>query len=169
MAIRHIDTWSTSLYTSKSMNFTGKMNADHVETDSAIKEAIVLSVTRQAQDLADRYQKMDNGDLDLDPRAGHVLVANSATIPTPMLYNDINSAAERFSFDPETKAPKELTITCESGDANSHITWQDGKLVHIEQSRSLNVTLLRDEKMEVTIDPNTGALTSSEATRKRWF
>ena len=169
MAIRHIDSWSTSLYTSKKLEFNARVKPDHVETENAIQEAIILSVTRQAQDLADRYQKMDNGDLDLDPRPGHVLVANSATIPTPMLYNDVNSAAERYSFDAETKAPKELTITCESGDSTSHIVWDNGKLVHIQESRSLNVTLLRDEKMEVSIDPQTGNLHYRESTRKRWF
>lgn len=169
MAIRHIDTWSTSLYTSKKLNFTAKLDGDQVQTADAVHEAIVRSVTRQAQDLADRYQKMDNGDLDLDPRPGHVLVANSATMPSPMLYNDTNSAAERYEFDVDTGAPKELFIKTESGDSVSHLNWENGKLTRVEEFRSLNQQLQKNEKMLITIDPKTGTLNYSETGKKRWF
>ena len=169
MAIRHIDTWSTSLYTTKSHKFSAKVEGESIKADTEIDEAISRSVLRQAKELADRYIRLDSSDLDLDPRAGYVLVANSATVPTPMLYNETNSAAERFEYDFATKTPRELRISTESGDSKSLVQWDAGQVRHIEQFRSLNTSLLRDEKLEVTIDPQTGVLNYSETTRKRWF
>lgn len=176
MPIRSIESWSGSLHTNKKHTFEAKAastpdgSAVEFQCQTPMDEAILRTVLQQCDSLADRYRNVDNQDIDLDPRPGVVLLAKSALAPTPDLYNSFNSAAEKFVFDPESKNPISLSITTETGDSLSLVDWDpQGRVTSVRQERILNTTLLRDEKLMLTVDNSTGAIHYEESTRKRWF